>query len=223
MGFAHRGFHGGTIPENSLASFEAAIAAGAGVECDVRLSGDGTAMVVHDSDLRRLCDVALTVEQTPTALLAGQRLIDTSEYLPSLEQLLERVGDRVPALIELKICNNNAARLTREVAADLAPHDGRFGVMSFDPRVGRWLKGNAPDVRRGLVVRDSLSPLKRWIAMTIGSPQFLSVEVAALGKQWVARARQRMPVYGWTVATADQRRFAGDYVDALIWDADGRP
>ena len=223
MGFAHRGLHGGTIPENSLASFAAAIAIGAGVECDVRLSGNGTAMVVHDPDLRRLCSVALEVENTPAALLAGQRLAETDQYIPSLEQFLELVGNRAPGLIELKIRDHNFARLCREVLSDLAPRDGRMGVMSFDPRVGRWLKNHAPLTRRGLVIRDSLSPLKRWIAMKIASPHFLSVDVAALGRPWVARARKTMPVYSWTIRTPAERAVAAPLADALIWEADGRP
>ena len=36
--FAHRGLHGpDTGPENSLAAFEAAVAQGYGIECDLRL------------------------------------------------------------------------------------------------------------------------------------------------------------------------------------------
>src|SRR4051794_22018869 len=68
-GFAHRGLHATGVPENSLAAFSTAIAFGAGIECDVRLSGSGSAVVFHDHDLRRMCNVALDVETTPTALL----------------------------------------------------------------------------------------------------------------------------------------------------------
>src|SRR4051794_38019687 len=60
-GFAHRGLHGPDVPENSLAAFEEAIALGAGIECDVRLSGDGSAVVVHDSNLERSCGIRLEV------------------------------------------------------------------------------------------------------------------------------------------------------------------
>src|SRR4051794_4857772 len=68
-GFAHRGLHGSGVPENSLAAFQAAFNQTVGVECDVRLSGDGSAVVFHDPDLTRMCGVALIVEQTPAALL----------------------------------------------------------------------------------------------------------------------------------------------------------
>ena len=80
-GFAHRGLHGPGIPENSMAAFRAAIEAGAGIECDVRLSGDGEVIVFHDHDLRRLCASALAVEATPAAILAAQRLAGTGEQL----------------------------------------------------------------------------------------------------------------------------------------------
>ncbi|MBM3547654.1 MAG: hypothetical protein FJX54_11935 [Alphaproteobacteria bacterium] len=51
---AHRGFSAG-YPENSLAAFEAAIAAGAdAIETDVRLSRDGLPVCSHDADLKRL-------------------------------------------------------------------------------------------------------------------------------------------------------------------------
>lgn len=52
---AHRGLwspHG--APENSLAGFQAACAAGYGIELDVQLSADGEAMVFHDDTLARL-------------------------------------------------------------------------------------------------------------------------------------------------------------------------
>src|SRR6187401_1895693 len=56
--FAHRGLHGPGRIENSRAAFEAAIAAGHGIELDVQSSADGRAMVFHDSTLDRLADGA---------------------------------------------------------------------------------------------------------------------------------------------------------------------
>ena len=44
------------------------------------------------------------------------------------------------------------------------------------------------------------------MAMWLADPQFLAVDRAALGKPWVARARRRMPVYSWTIRTAERAR-----------------
>ena len=125
-------------------------------------------------------------------------------------------------LLEVK-SEANHWRFGPAVVKALANYTGPFGIMSFDPRIARWLKTNVPDVRRGLVIRDSLSPPKRWVAMTLADPAFLAVDAAAIEKPWVAAARARMPVYTWTVRTRDQRAFALRHADALIWEADGRP
>jgi glycerophosphoryl diester phosphodiesterase len=215
--------HGGGIPENSLAAFDSAIEIGAGIECDVRLSGDGSVVVFHDSDLSRLCNVALDVERTRTSLLTGQRLAGTDQYIPLLWQVLQVVGERVPLLLELKTRNKNAASLCREVLLDVAPKEGAIGVMSFDPQVGRWFKKNGRHVQRGLVIRDSLPPWRRSIALWLADPDFVAVERTALAKPWVSRIRERMPVYSWTIRTADQRSQAQVHADALIWEGDGRP
>ena len=90
-----------------MAAFRAALDLGAGIECDVRLSGDGEVVIFHDHDLRRLCASALAVEATPAAVLAGQRLFDSDEHIPRLRDLLQRVAGSVPILVELK-CRGEA-------------------------------------------------------------------------------------------------------------------
>jgi hypothetical protein len=105
----------------------------------------------------------------------------------------------------------------------LREYRGRHGVMSFDPRVSRLLKTNLPKVRRGLVIKESLSPVKRSMALALADPHFLAVERTALGKSWVARERRRRPVYSWTIRGPEQRMQALVHADALIWEADGRP
>jgi glycerophosphoryl diester phosphodiesterase len=194
-----------------------------GIECDVRLSGDGSAVVFHDADLRRLCDVALDVERTPTALLTGQRLCGSNQYLPALWRVLELIDGQVPLLLELKTCNRNAAKLSGEVLADLPPRSDAVGIMSFDPKVVRWFRRNAPHIRRGLVIGKDLSPVKRWLALVMTAPQFLAVHRQCLGTGWIARIRSRMPVYSWTIRTAAERAQAEVQADALIWEGDGRP
>jgi glycerophosphoryl diester phosphodiesterase len=222
-GFAHRGLHGPRVPENSLAAFEAAIAYGAGIECDIRLSSDGSAVVFHDCDLSRMCGVSLKVEQTPAALLTGQRLSGSSQCIPTLGRVLELAGGRVPLLLELKTHRGNAARLCGEVLLDLSPPSGPVGVMSFDPKVGRWFRRNAPHVPRGLVIGDGMSQLKRWLVLVVAAPQFLAVHRNCLGGRWLGRIRKRIPVYAWTIRSPAERAQAEVQADSLIWEDDGGP
>lgn len=223
-GFAHRGLHGQPIgPENSLAAFAAAVGRDAGIECDVRLSADGSAVVFHDSNLNRMCGIDLEVERTPSASLIAHSLSGSDQLVPTLSQVLELMDERVPLLIELKTRGGNAASLCRAVRSDLMRSQGPVAAMSFDPRVGRWFARHAPDVRRGLVVRHDLPTVRRWFALLIARPQFLAVDRLALGRSWVERVRRRMPVYSWTIRTPEQRAQAAVHADALIWEADGGP
>ena len=220
-GFAHRGLHyGAQFPENSLIAFAAALELGCGIECDLRLTADNQILVFHDADAWRLCASPLRIGKSTHAELGRLRLGDAP--IPTLESLLALVAGRVPLLLEAKV-EGDIWSWVPALRPLLAGYSGRLGVMSFDARLPRLLKTNLPAVRRGLVVRDRTSPLKRSIAMWLASPDFLAVDRAALDRPWVARARERMPVYSWTIRDAAQREQARVHADALIWEADGRP
>ena len=223
MGFAHRGLHGPGVAENSLTAFRAAIDAGAGIECDVRLSADGEVVVFHDHDLQRLCASALTIEATSAALLTGQRLLGTNEHIPSLHMLLDLVRGKVPLLIELKCRGGNAAKLAEAVATNLAAYSGPAGVMSFEPAAGKWLARHAPHIRRGLVISRNASAFDRWRCLRASSAQFLAIDFGALARPWVARERKTKWVYSWTIRSEADRQTAEIHADALIWEGDGRP
>ena len=220
-GFAHRGLHRAPgIIENSLASFAASLDYGAGIECDLRLTADDQILVFHDADARRLCGSPEIIGRSTLAELA--HLTIGGHPLPTLAQLLALASGRAPMLLEAKI-DGDLFRFGRALVAALDGYTGPTGVMSFHPGLMRWLNTNAPHLRRGLVIRDSLSPLKRWIAMKLANPAFLAVDVAAIDRPWVAAARTRLPIYTWTVRTRADRALAIPRADALIWEADGRP
>jgi len=223
MGFAHRGLHGSGIPENSLAAFRAAIDAGAGIECDVRLSGDDQVMVFHDHDLKRLCASALAVEATKADMLVSQRLYDSGEHIPRLSELLNLVGSRVPILIELKCRSGNASRLAQAVAAELEGYAGPVGIMSFEPAAVKWFARHRPDRRRGLVISERASAMDRWSGILKASPHFLALDRGAIARPWVAKQRAKRWVYSWTIRSPSDRETAEIHADALIWEGDGRP
>lgn len=220
-GFAHRGLHHGAgFPENSLIAFAAALEHGSGIECDLRLTADDRIVVFHDVDAWRMC--ASPVKIADSTLQELSRLRVGEHPIPTLESLLALVDGRVPLLLEVKV-DHDIWRWAPALKKALGGYGGPFGVMSFDPRIPRLMKTNMPDVRRGLVIRDSLPAFRRRVAMWLADPHFLAVDRAALGKSWVARARRSMPVYSWTIRSAAERAQAEVQADALIWEADGRP
>lgn len=226
-GFAHRGLHGpdisGThIPENSVAAFRAALAVGAGIETDLRLSADGVPMVFHDRDAMRLCGSPAVCSATSADQLGTLRLHGGEERIPRLSDLLALTAGRVPLLLELKT-EGNAARFARAVTEGLRAYSGPVGVMSFDPRVAAWLAAHAPGIRRGLALSGGGGTLSRWASLWRARPQFLAVERTELSWRWVLRARRRVPVYSWTIQSPEERAQAAVQADALIWETDGRP
>ncbi len=99
----HRGA-AGQCPENTLLSFETALAAGAQIlESDIHISRDGVPILLHDPSLERTCDARgpasdLRWEELRT-LDAGHHFVDErgdAPYrgknvgIPSLEQAFER-------------------------------------------------------------------------------------------------------------------------------------
>jgi glycerophosphoryl diester phosphodiesterase len=193
---------------------------GAGIECDLRLTADDQILVFHDSDTWRICSSHLLVGRSTHAELSRLRVGDAP--IPTLEGLLELVDGRVPLLLEVKV-DGDIWRWMPALKKALRDYRGRHGVMSFDPRISRLLKARFPRVRRGLVIRNSLPPVQRQLALALADPHFLAVERTALGKSWVAAEREKRPIYTWTIRGPQQRMQAQVHADALIWEADGRP
>jgi glycerophosphoryl diester phosphodiesterase len=104
----HRGASG-RAPENTLASFEEAIALGVdAIELDVHLSRDGHLVVIHDQNLARTTSGQGLVHEL--SLLELQALDAGSWFgsefagsrIPTFEEVLVRIGRRVPLQVEIK-------------------------------------------------------------------------------------------------------------------------
>jgi len=222
LGFAHRGLHGPGVPENSLAAARAALAIGAGIECDVRMARDGVPMVFHDEALNRLTGRNGCLRHLPSEAAAELPLLGTGETIPALIELLRLIDGRVPLLVEIKR-EPGLELLCRSVAEMLLGYDGPVAVMSFDLRVARWFAIDAPRVWRGIVVDSQLKPWWRAIFLALARPQFLAVDCKAVDQPWVATQRGRIPVYSWTVRSSLDRAKVAKFADAPIWEGDGRP
>lgn len=228
---AHRGLHNGTAArvENSLPAFTAALEGGFGMECDVRLSADGVAYVFHDDQLDRLTLESGPVSSRSAAQLDQVQLSD-SGVIPRLSALLALIGGRTPLLIEIKIDGvEPVGRLCAAVRDDLAGYNGAVGVMSFDPRVGRWFATHAPDVPRGLVVTEEGSKgwwghIKRALALVHANPDFLAYDIRDLPSPFAARARlEGIPVLSWTVRRPEHWQTVRQHADAAIFEGEALP
>lgn len=222
--YAHRGLHGHGRPENSRAAFEAAIAAGHGIELDVQPSRDGVPMVFHDARLERLTDGQGPVAAQDAADLARVRLKDCAETMPTLDEILALVAGRTPLLIEVKSDAPGWRRMLDRTIHAVAASDGPAAVMGFHPLVPRACRLRAPAVARGLVAgergaRGPLRRLARWAGMMLARPDFVALDVRDLPSAFSDRCRRRgIPVLTWTVRGDVDRRRAARHADQIIFE-----
>lgn len=153
--YAHRGlFDNDTeAPENSLAAFRKAIKAGYGIEFDVQLSKDGIPVVFHDASLERMCKIAGYVWEYTAKELHQMKLANSKQTIPTLAEVLEVVGGRVPLIIEYKMeqMDTKVCELANGI---LQTYDGVYCIESFHPFALLWYRENRPDIIRGQLSQD---------------------------------------------------------------------
>jgi glycerophosphoryl diester phosphodiesterase len=121
----HRGASA-VAPENTMAAFEAAIAAGAdGIEFDVRLSRDGVAVIIHDDTLQRTHGLRKRVGDLTAEELRSIRV-------PSLRDLFELMaGNSLILCLEIKGSSAELAERCCELVHEFA-FEERTIVECFD-------------------------------------------------------------------------------------------
>jgi len=221
--FAHRGLHGEGRIENSRAAFEAAIAAGSGIELDVQASADGEAMVFHDYELERLTEGFGAIRTLGAAELGRIRLKASDETIPTLSEVLALIAGRAPLLIEVKSPERRVAGLSRAVIRSLDGYKGPVGVMSFNPEILRRLARLAPRLPRGLVVTEQgkglRGPWERLWSLWRAKPDFLAYDIRDLPSRFADAQRARgMPVLTWTARTLQDRARAAEHASQIIYE-----
>ena len=223
--FAHRGLHGANgVPENSLAAFEAAIAAGHGIELDVQLTADRGAVVLHDPVLPGLANADGRVAALTMAELAALRIPGSAEPIPSLRAAIDAIAGRAPTLIELKSPGRRGwTSLCRAVRRTIEGANGWVAVMSFDPRIVRWFRHHSPQTVRGLVIDETRGGIAGWLrrrlSIRAAHPHFLAYDIDALPSKLADWFRaDGCPVLTWTVRDEEQRRRAAAHADQIIFE-----
>lgn len=229
---AHRG-SSGTAPQNTLAAFEAAVAAGARVlEIDLHLSADGVPVVMHDPVVDATTDgtgalAELTLAELRTLdaggwfapRFAGQRI-------PTLDEVLDLLG-RSPGmdlLCEYKgLWSPDEAAVTLRAIRDAGLAD-RTMVQSFRPATVAALREIAPDVPRSLLVEHPPADLVGQ-AVELGAVAVsVATALVAADDDLVARCRDAgLRVVAWTANDAeDWAMLTAAGVDAIITDHPSR-
>jgi glycerophosphoryl diester phosphodiesterase len=235
---AHRGLHDiarGVI-ENSFSAFEAAVAGGYAIECDVQLSSDGVPYIFHDDELERLTGAKGRSDAIAIADVTALRLLGSTkgETPQRFTEFLEQVSGRTLLQIEVKQQSTPEATTTLAetvthalstyrgpqviesfdpnllVAMRRAGYRGKLGIITYGYDVAEWETGLSQGKK--LVLRHLLHwPLTRF--------SFISCLDKDLGLPAVKLFRALgLPVTAWTIRTADQARGARAGADQIVFE-----
>lgn len=207
-------------PENTLAAFKAALDVGAdGIELDIQLTRDGVPVVLHDDRLDRTTSLR---GQLCRFRLRDLRLADAGSWfdsrfagepVPTLEEVLVWVGDRLRLNLELK------DPATARPVLDLVRRypTVRIVVSSFNRRLLRQLR--ALDSGLPLAV---LTDQRFWRPALADAcrlkAESLNPRVDLVGPSLLAACRRRgLSIVPWTVdGPRLVRRMARFGVDGLF-------
>ena len=228
--YAHRGLHGTSVPENSMAAFERACEEGFGIELDIQLSSDGEVMVFHDYSLARMtgCDKKLC--ELTASELSKLPLSGTDQTIPTFSQVLELVGGRVPILVELKGENLDTS-LCEKAAELLKAYGGDYCIESFNPLLVRNIKKYLPDAFCGLLYtnvcrekksRNILNTALTWMALNfLARPNFIAYnqyDRHSLPVRITTGLYKKTPRFVWTVRTEEDLYVAHDLGEYPIFE-----
>ena len=198
---AHRG-SSEKAPENSLSAIRQAIDDHADyAEIDVQETADGVIVVIHDSDLMRVAGVNRKLWDIPydeiKSLDAGSWFSKefAGEPIPTLQQVIDLVGDRIKLNIELKLYGHEQKLAKRVVDIIKANRfEERCVITSLDYNMLRQVKSIDSNLRIGHIVTVAIGDVTR------GDVDFLSLNSKLADKALIRKARNHnLGIHAWTI------------------------
>jgi glycerophosphoryl diester phosphodiesterase len=213
--YAHRGLWGGNIPENSVAAFRAASAAGLGCELDLRMTRDGELVVFHDADLKRMCADPGRISDLRFVELRGHKLPDGSR-IPTLREALEAMNG-LPTLIEIKIDPPNR-HIVPPLIQYLQDLSVPATVMSFDEWTVWRLTTLLPGYRSGQLIEPLSEIGEDGVREKAARAREIGCAYLCPHHTSLAQAGKFLPLVTWTVRTPAELKRARKHAAAPIFE-----
>lgn len=218
---AHRGASV-EAPENTLAAVRAAVEAGADwVEIDVQESADGTVMVFHDSDFKRMGGPGKGIWNLRDSELAAIDIGSwkspafAAERTPRLADVLAVCKNRSGVLIELKYYGHDKQLESRVVEiVEAAGMADQVMIMSLSHQGVQKIRQLRPQWKAGLLSSVAIGNVTKL------DLEFLGLNARTTSRKLVREAGRRgIKIHVWTVNDPiDMATMLGRGVDGLITD-----
>lgn len=205
----HRGAKG-HLPENTLASFEKAIALGVDmIELDVRLSFDKVPMVIHDETIDRTT--------SKTGLVTDYIAKELQQLgIPTLRDVFELVDNRCEINVEFKTFS--ATQPVLDLIAKSTFDQSKILISSFDWNALQEVRFHDEDIRIGVLTETDL-----YLALAFA--KFIKAEAIhpyfhLLTAENVVKIKEKgFKVIPWTINEPEDITFVKSLeVDGIITD-----
>ncbi len=213
---AHRGTGEGLL-ENTLTAFQTAISWGVDcIECDIRSSRDGVAVIIHDLSLERLSNEPRKVAEYSFSELKAMK-IHNGDRIPSLVEFLELVKPHKKIEINLDV---KAVGLEAQIMQQISEYDlvHRTMISSFIQPVLREFRSLNSELATALLYEyDLRNPTKvaKELGCTAINPQLHFIDSSLVHTSHQAG----LEINPWVINEPEEmQRFIDMEVDGIITD-----
>ncbi len=219
--FAHRGLWNDTVPENSLMAFQRAMERGYGIECDVRVSAEGVPVVFHDRSLQRMTGDPRDIERCVVGYFSHYTLLQSSERIPTLRDVLSLVDGAVPIYIEIKSDSFFYKEKLKAIMRVLETYDGVFFIASFDARiVADAVEKYHVQAMQIFSTRSLVKRLWSFVLWYLYGHRGTAISVPQhiVEKPFFIARRRRYALFAWTVKKDAEADRIAPFADGIVFE-----
>ncbi|MEE0399173.1 MAG: glycerophosphodiester phosphodiesterase family protein, partial [Christensenellales bacterium] len=187
--------------------------------------------VHHDNSLKRVCGKDVKIESLTSEQLKDYPMTLGGEIIPTLPEMLKLVDGKVPILIELKtLCGWRNNSLAKAVLRDLKdyPYKDVIALQSFDPFAVKWCRKHQSEYpfgqlasgvgEKGKTPKFLNDLMGHLVVNKLSKPMFTSYDVNSAPNEYIAKTRESMPVFAWTIRNEKDLEKARAYADNIIFE-----
>ena len=219
---AHRGIYNNiNIPENSILAFKKALKYNYSIELDIQMTKDNVIVVFHDNNLERMTKINNKISNMTYNEIKSIYLLSTKEKIPTLEEVLKLIDNKVLINIEIKYDKKYKLMIDNLINL-LNKYKGNYLVQSFDYKVLLYLKNKYPNIQRGLLISNNKNKLAKYILDIINikllNINFISISKKLLNNKKYIKLINKYKTFIWTIKTKEELNIYLDKYYGYICD-----
>ena len=224
--YAHRGlFDNKRIVENTINAFKKALIENLNIELDIRTTKDNKIIVFHDSNIERLTGINRLVKDMTYDELSKVNLLNTTDKIPLLEDVLKLVNNRVTLLIELK--ENFNSNILKEFNKLLLDYNGKVLLQSFNALILKKMAlTSLKRYKMGILLTNDYNGFKRSLYNVFTYKYLIKqkyISFISSPKELVLKVKNisNKELYIWTIKTKEEFIEYKKYSNNLICNQKG--